>query len=422
MRITRSGLRRIIAEESARILAETKKRDPRHFSKGTGEPHRDGDGDDVQSAIDTLMDTGEDPFPFGEPAEDDEDWAEEQLQGVMDMYGDPNPYGDDEAAMGDLEYDGAGGWKKPGLKEGEGKKRHQSPRDRLAAYLDRVGADSAAIMRAVDRAVDRAHEEGSEVTSEDITFNLSDEVLDAIPEDDSDRWHSMLDAVLADEIDPEAFADAERDRQDIEDTERDLSHPSRFLEEGDDDALDEYGNPDDSDPDGGYVGFMASDDEMNYLRGGGSYSNSPYADLDVPDNRYTRGRAKGFGKEPRVRGDDIDSGYDDADDMGDNLAEGEGDSDGPDQYDPDDAEFHADNEREYQNARRFWSDEGGSSLKASHSDFDDVRGSAGPVKRFITRGRQGKPHRVSDDGLDIDSGDEDLSESRWAKLAGILKG
>jgi hypothetical protein len=88
-----------------------------------------------------------------------------------------------------------------------------------------------------------------------------------------------------------------------------------------DDALDEYGDTDDSDPDGGYMGFMASDDEMNYLRGGGSYSNSPYADNDVPDNRYTRGRAKGFGKEPRVRGDDIDSGYDDADDMGDNLAE-----------------------------------------------------------------------------------------------------
>jgi hypothetical protein len=142
----------------------------------------------------------------------------------------------------------------------------------------------------------------------------------------------MLDAVLADEIDPDAFADAERDRQDIEDTERDLSHPSNFLEEG------------------------------------------------------------------------------------------EGDSDGPDQYDPDDAEGHADAASDYQQHSRFWGGEGGSSLKASHSDFDDVRGSAGPVKRFITRGRQGKPHRVSDDGLDIDSGEDDLNESRWAKLAGILKG
>jgi hypothetical protein len=324
----------------------------------------------------------------------------------------------------------------------ETKKRDQSPRDRLAAYLDRVGADSAAIMRAVDRAVDRAHEEGSEVTSEDVTFNLSNKVLAAIPEDDSDRWHSMLDAVLADEIDPDAFADAERDRQDVEDTERDLSHPSNFLEEmkkkkpswqvaaekggkdclyilyggrsvfyivapsglteeeaeaqaievtgdiagdeemanplelyewladhdfitavydiesaggevskaafmeqlrevgeeeglfasdddefvneGEDDALDEYGDPDDSDPEGGQMnhGVYASRDELDYLRGGGSYTNSPYADLDVPNNAYTRGRAKGFGKSARVRGADVDSGYDDADDMGDNLSEG----------------------------------------------------------------------------------------------------
>jgi hypothetical protein len=119
----------------------------------------------------------------------------------------------------------------------------------------------------------------------------------------------------------ESAAEAESDRRDVEDTERDLSHPSRFLEEGEDDALDEYGDPNDSDPDGGYMGFMASDDEMNYLRGGGSYSNSPYADLDVPDNAYTRGRAKGFGKPARVRGDDVDSSYDDADDMGDNLSE-----------------------------------------------------------------------------------------------------
>jgi hypothetical protein len=323
MRITRSGLRRIIAEESARILAEAKKHG--HRGKRSGEPSEDRGEDQEQSDMDTFMDTGEDPFPFGMDADadkTDDDWAEEQLQGVMDMYGHPDPYGDDEALEKGYEYDGAGGWKKPGLKEGEGKKRHQSPRDRLAAYLDRVGADSAAIMRAVDRAVDRAHEEGSEVTSEDITFNLSDEVLDAIPEDDSDRWHSMLDAVLADEIDPDAFADAEADRRDVEDTERDLSHPSRFLEEGDDDALDEYGDPDDSDPDGGYVGFMASDYELDYLRGGGSYSNSPYADNDVPDNAYTRGRAKGFNREPRVRGDDIDSGYDD-DVMGDDsLSEG----------------------------------------------------------------------------------------------------
>jgi hypothetical protein len=242
---------------------------------------------------------------------------------------------------------------------------------------------------------------------------------DTFPGDaDLEELHAAIDAVIKPQWRGalESAADAESDRRDVEDTERDLSHPSRFLEEGDD-ALDEYGDPNDSDPDGGYMGFMASDDEMNYLRGGGSYSDGPYADNDVPDNAYTRGRAKGFGREPRVRGDDIDSGYDD-DVMGDDsLSEGEGDSDGPDQFDPDDPEFHADNERQYQNARRFWSGEPGSTLKASHSDFDDVRGSAGDVRPFITRGRQGKPARVR--GLDIDSGEDDLNESIDMLSAGI---
>lgn len=301
MRITRSTLRRIIAEESARILAESKKN-----------PH-----ERVPGGHQMRMAAGFEDEP------EEEDWDDEG--GDDDYYGDPDPFGDDEALEMGYEYDpSSAGWKKPGLDEGEGKKRHMSPRDRLAAYLERVGADVDAVMAAVDDAVSRGNEEGSEVSSEDITFNLSDEVLDAIPEDDSDRWHSMLDAVIADEVDLDAFADAEADRQDVEDTQRDLSHPSNFieLEEGED-ALDEYGDPDDSDPDGGQMdgGRYATDDELDYLRGGGSYSNSPYADLDVPDNRYTRGRAKGFGREPRIRGADIDSGYDDADDMGDNLSE-----------------------------------------------------------------------------------------------------
>jgi hypothetical protein len=82
MRITRSGLRKIIAEEHARILAETKT------------PKRDED-------------------------KTDEDWAEEQLQGVMDMYGHPDPYGDEEAEEMGYEYDGAGGWIKPGTAQTE---------------------------------------------------------------------------------------------------------------------------------------------------------------------------------------------------------------------------------------------------------------------------------------------------------------
>ena len=515
MRITRSGLRKIIAEEHARILAEMKM------------PKRDEDKTDA-------------------------DWAEEQEQGVMDMYGDPDPYGDDEALEMGYEYDGAGGWIKPdhkgakkkawqvaaekggkdclyviyggrsvfyvlapsglseeeaeaegmevtgdiagdeemanplelyeflgdndfitavhdiesaggevskaafmeqlrevGEEEGlfasddmvnEGEEVHEADKGlsplavaegRLRAAIRDIHPTKASSLtkRVLDLIDDVMMEEAIAAEADgtdEFPFNASVRVLeqmgDTFPGDaDLEELHAAIDAVIKPQWRGalESAADAESDRRDVEDTERDLSHPSRFLEEGDDDALDEYGDPNDSDPDGGYMGFMASDDEMNYLRGGGSYSDSPYADNDVPDNRYTRGRAKGFNREPRVRGDDIDSGYDDV--MGDdNLSEGEGDSDGPDQYDPDDAEFHADNERQYQNALRFYREEPGSSLKASHSDFDDVRGSAGPVKRFITRGPQGKPARVR--GLDIDSGEDDLNESRWAKLAGILKG
>lgn len=209
MRITRSTLRRIIGEESARILAESKKN-----------PH-----ERVPGGHQMRMAAGFEDEP------EEEDWDDEG--GDDDYYGDPDPFGDDEALEMGYEYDpSSAGWKKPGLDESEGKKRHMSPRDRLAAYLERVGADVDAVMAAVDDAVSRGNEEGSEVSSEDITFNLSDEVLDAIPEDDSDRWHSMLDAVIAGEVDLDAFADAEAHRRDIEDTERDLSRPSNFLEEG----------------------------------------------------------------------------------------------------------------------------------------------------------------------------------------------
>jgi hypothetical protein len=256
MRITRSTLRRIIAEESARILAETKKHG--HRGKRSGEPSEDRDEDQEQSDMDTFMDTGEDPFPFGEPAEDEDE--------------DDYNYGDDPDEFLDLPA-GEIQRRLRDLDESEGKKRHQSPRDRLAAYLDRVGADSAAIMRAVDRAVDRAHEEGSEVTSEDITFNLSDEVLDAIPEDDSDRWHSMLDAVLADEIDPDAFADAEADRRDIRDTERSLDR-----EEG----LSDYGDEGEDDYDDGGDWYLEEGDGGDY-----DYEDEPEgAEMGDPEDPY----------------------------------------------------------------------------------------------------------------------------------------
>jgi hypothetical protein len=371
--------------------------------------------------MDTFMDTGEDPFPFGMDADadkTDDDWAEEQLQGVMDMYGDPDPYGDDEALEMGYEYDGAGGWIKPdhkgakkkawqvaaekggkdclyviyggrsvfyvlapcGLSEEEaeaegievtgdiagdeemanplelyeflsdndfitavhdiesaggevskaafmeqlrevgeeeglfasdddefvnegekGKKHSMSPREKLGRFLAKHDVDAQHIYKVIDSVIKHAVRSGEDASSESVTFNLPDEIIEALPEDEADAWHSMLDAVLNDEIDR-----------------------SEYLEEGEDDALDEYGDPDDSDPEGGQMnhGVYASRDELDYLHGGGSYSNSPYADLDVPDNAYTRGRAKGFGKSARVRGADIDSGYDDADDMGDNLSEG----------------------------------------------------------------------------------------------------
>lgn len=251
MRITRSTLRRIIGEESARILAESKK--GTHERVPGGHQMRMAAGFEDEPAEVDFEDEDEDPNYFSDefedPADDpnyfptdygDEDLEDEDPNYFSDEYEDPA----DDPNYFPTDYED--------LDEGEGKKRHMSPRDRLAAYLDRVGADVDAVMAAVDDAVSRGNEEGAEVSSEDVTFNLSDEVLDAIPEDDSDRWHSMLDAVLADEVDLDAFADAEADRQDVEDTERDLSHPSRFLEEGEGSDYDyeaepkaEMGDPED---------------------------------------------------------------------------------------------------------------------------------------------------------------------------------
>jgi hypothetical protein len=254
MRITRSGLRRIIAEESARILAESK--------KGTHER--------VPGGHQMRMAAGFEDEP------EEEDWDDEG--GDDDYYGDPDPFGDDEALEMGYEYDpSSAGWKKPGLDEGEGKKRHMSPRDRLAAYLERVGADVDAVMAAVDDAVSRGNEEGSEVSSEDITFNLSDEVLDAIPEDDSDRWHSMLDAVIADEVDLDAFADAEAHRKDIRDTERSLDREEGLPAYGDDDT--EGGD----DYDDGGDWYLEEGDGGDYDY---DYEDEPEAEMGDPEDPY----------------------------------------------------------------------------------------------------------------------------------------
>ncbi len=337
MRITRSTLRRIIGEESARILAESKKN-----------PH-----ERVPGGHQMRMAAGFEDEP------EEEDWDDEG--GDDDYYGDPDPFGDDEALEMGYEYDpSSAGWKKPGLDEGEGKKRHMSPRDRLAAYLERVGADVDAVMAAVDDAVSRGNEEGSEVSSEDITFNLSDEVLDAIPEDDSDRWHSMLDAVIADEVDLDAFADAEADRQDVEDTQRDLSHPSRFLEEG----MGDDTNWDDD--------LYAQAEYQHALDVGPEVA---YADYDTGGrNAFTQRGFKGRGPAPRISGDDFDSGEDEP--GGDEAVMAD-----------------------YEHA---WNIGGGSDEEGFAADYD-----TGGRNKFTQMGMRGRDR---------------LSEGRWAKLAGILKG
>jgi len=302
MRITRSGLRRIIAEESARILAEAHERVP------GGHQMRIAAGFEDEPAEVDFEDEDEDDYTYGDDTDEfldlpageiqrrlrDLDEGEEHSGGVYDMVSSMNP-----AFVPVL-------------------KRALSIVIAKNGKMPTFSGKKAAVKRAewlADIAVDVNYEVENLLADDPDAAAVWDEMgyTDAV-----DEYSSLLDAEIErlaaqeEMTRDEREAAEERERRDYEDTERDLSHPSRFLEEGDDD----------SDPDGGYMGFMASDDEMNYLRGGGSYSDGPYADNDVPDNAYTRGRAKGFNREPRVRGDDIDSGYDDADDMGDNLSEG----------------------------------------------------------------------------------------------------
>ena len=313
--------------------------------------------------------------------------------------------------------------------------------------------------------------------TDEFPFNASVKVLeqmgDTFPGDaDLEELHAAIDAVIKPQWRGalESAAEAESDRRDVEDTERDLSHPSRFLQE--------YGDPNDSDPDGGFMGGMASDEEMDYLRGGGSYSDSPYADNDVPDNRYTRGRAKGFNREPRVRGDDIDSGYDD-DMMGDdNLSEGEDLSESIDMLSAgigaivgiaalyaagplSRVAYNILDELSYQQqqaARAAASKEAGSKLAAaienlSHDkdlialfeELEDLQKSEekGTSAKIIKKSKEitayikGKRKDMSFGSGDeqdvrrgvskrLKKGDDDkgdkLDEGRWAQLAGILKG
>ncbi len=243
MRITRSGLRRIIAEESARILAEANdERIP------GGHLMRIAAGFEDEPAEVDFEDEDEDPNYFSDEYDDPAD--------------DPNYFPTD--------YED--------LDESEGKGHQVSPRQRFIAYLESVGADVNAIMSAVRAAKVRAKEEGAEVYSEDVAFNLSDDVLDAIPEDDADRWHDMLDAVLADEIDPDAFADAEAHRKDIRDTERSLDREEGLSDYGDDDT--EGGD----DYDDGGDWYLEEGDGGGYDY---DYEDEPEAEMGDPEDPYS---------------------------------------------------------------------------------------------------------------------------------------
>ena len=496
MRITRSGLRRLIAEESARLLAEMKKghheeEESAEEEEGDdyyGDPDPFGDDEALEKGLEygdggweSPEGEGEDDYygdadPFGddEALEKGYEYGDGGWQKGDDYYGDEDPFGDDEALEKGYEY-GDGGWKKPDLKEGkknphervpggeqyraamgwdddEGEEeedwddeggesdwepaydtrssgfgRHLSaipgeddlyegehskkgsPRGRLTAFLKHVGADVGAVMDAVDAAVARANEEGAEVNSEDVTFNLADDVLDAIPEDEADIWHALVDGVLNDEVAPGAYADAEAHRQDIEDTERDLSHPSNFLDEGEGSRA-RWLEPGDADPDDtqGFIDEPGDIESMDYVRGGGSYSSNPYADVDVPDNAYTRDRRLGRGR-VHVSGDDVTSGEPMGRWHGDNLTEDESDA----LDETEDSNYNAD-------------------LQARHGQFttpEEVKGTPQHTQKHAaprhpaSSGGGGYVSRRSEWGdPDLFGGPPRVDEARWAKLAGILKG
>ena len=96
MRITRSTLRRLIAEESTRLFREAK-------GKGTG------DDSFMDYNPEEIPDMGDQYNPDYYESLDDED---------DDYYGDEDPFGDDEAIEKGYEYDPAtAGYKKPGVED-----------------------------------------------------------------------------------------------------------------------------------------------------------------------------------------------------------------------------------------------------------------------------------------------------------------
>jgi hypothetical protein len=255
MRITRSGLRRIIAEESTRILAEAHERVPGGHQMRIAAGFED------------------------EPAE--EDWDDEEEEEEEEEEEDDYTHGDDPEEFLDL----PGGEIQQRLRdidEGEGKGHHVSPRKKLGRFLATHGVDDEAVFKVINAVVARAEETGAEVTSEDITFDLDDEIIDALPEDEADAWHSMLEDILADEIDPDAFADAEAHRKDIEDTERSLDREeglSDYGDEGEDDNYDAVAADRD---------YINTRDDWFFLEEGDDYDyeDEPEAEMGDPEDPY----------------------------------------------------------------------------------------------------------------------------------------
>jgi phosphohistidine phosphatase SixA len=245
MRITRSGLRRIIAEESARILAEAN-------------DERVPGGHLMRIAAGFENEPAEVDFEDEDEDEDEDDYT----------------YGDDPEEFLDLPA-GEIQRRLRDLDEGEG---HQvSSRKKLGRFLATHGVDDEAVFKVINAVVARAEETGAEVTSEDITFNLDDEIIDALPEDEADAWHGMLEDILADEIDPDAFADAEAHRKDIRDTERSLDREEGLSDYGDDDT--EGGD----DYDDGGDWYLEEGDGGDYDY---DYEDEPEAEMGDPEDPY----------------------------------------------------------------------------------------------------------------------------------------
>ena len=119
MRITRSTLRRLISEESARLIAEADK----SHGRVVGAHHRHGPGASFVAPPEEegdYYDDDADPFGDDEAIEKGYDYVPgsgyKKPDAEDDYYGDDDPFGDDEAIEKGYEYDPAtAGYKKPGV-------------------------------------------------------------------------------------------------------------------------------------------------------------------------------------------------------------------------------------------------------------------------------------------------------------------